>query len=101
MAREAGTMKQYQGPFTSEDVLQIYGHCVIGISISEDDYYKCGSTAGDRSFEFEINGNPQTFFMGRTYIYQTQQQYTINTITFPSGAPESTLVDVIYCSERS
>lgn len=101
MATKAGTIKQYQGPFNAGDVLQIYGSCVVGISISEDDYYKCGSTSGDRSFEFVINGSPQTFFIGRTYIYQTQQQYTVNTISFPSGAPESTLIDIMYCSERS
>ena len=97
---EAGTIEQYQGPFDSGYTITLDGQCIIGISVSEDDFMLTGSETGDSSIQFSINNNSQTIFIGRTFIYQTQQQYQINTITFPSGAPESTLVNVVYCSER-
>lgn len=96
-----GTIEQIQGPFEEGKNITLNGHCIIGISVSEDDFMLAGSTSGDSGIEFSINDSFQTIRIGRTFIYQTQQQYTINKITFPTGAPESTLVNIVYCSERS
>lgn len=96
-----GTIEQIQGPFEEGKNITLNGHCIIGISVSEDDFMLAGSSSGDSGIEFSINDSLQTIRIGRTFIYQTQQQYTINKITFPNGAPESTLVNIVYCSERS
>lgn len=98
---DIGIIKQYQGPFDSGDTIVLNGQCRIGISVSEDDYMLAGSTSGDSGIEFKINNNLHSIRIGRTYIYQTQQQYQTNTITFVSDGPESTLIDVMYCKERS
>ena len=103
MATE-GTIEQYQGPFLTGSSLTLLGDCRIGISIGEDDYMKLGSTSGNKSFRFTINGNQ--IWMGRTYIYQTERQLVSNTIarntviTFPDGAPASVLVEAVYCSAQ-
>lgn len=93
-----GTIEQYHTPFES-NFITLNGKCIIGISIGEDDYMLLGSTSGNQSFRFEING--QQIWMGRTYMYQTQRQIdnnTITTINFPDGAPPaSTLIEVVYC----
>ena len=39
-------------------------------------------------------------YMGRTYIYQTEEQIEVTNIIFPEGAPESLLVNVIYCKSQ-
>lgn len=98
---DIGVIKQYQGPFNNEYTIELNGQCQIGISVNEDDYMLAGSTSGDKGVEFKINDSLHSIRIGRTYIYQTEQQYAINTITFPSGAPESTLINVVYCKERS
>ena len=104
---EKGTITQYQGPFIPGTSFSFIGYCIIGISISEDDYMLLGSTFNqqsgqiiEKSFRFKING--QQIWMGRTYMYQTQKQIdeqnTTNTIvSFPEGAPPSTKVEVVYC----
>lgn len=94
-----GTIKQYQGPFDDKTTLNLNGNdnCIIGISISEDDYMKLGSSSEEKSFCFTING--QQIWMGRTYRYQTNQQVHNTIIRFPYGAPPSTLVELVYCSE--
>ena len=90
-----GTIKQYQGPFEEGYQLNLQGHCIIGISISEDDYMILG--ANQKSFQFTING--QQIWLGRTYMYQTEEQINNTIITFPDGAPDSTLIEVTYCSQ--
>ena len=95
----AGTIEQYQGPLDPNSVINLYGNCIIGISINEDDYMKAGSTSGNKSFRFLINGNQ--IWMGRTYLYQTIKPIENNvTIQFPDGAPESVLVEAVYCSAQ-
>lgn len=101
-----GTIKQYQGPFLSSSTkLELDGRCIIGISIGEDDYMKLGSSTGNKSFRFTING--QQIWMGRTYMYQTEKQIDQESgevktvITFPDGAPASVKVEVVYCSATS
>ena len=105
-----GTIEQYQGPFlagsTNNNII-LNGQCIIGISVSEDDFMLAGSTTGDSGIECQITSYTPSdtvvsnIRIGRTFIYQTQQQYAINKITFPAGAPESTLVNIVYCLERS
>ncbi len=91
-----GTIKQYNAPFESNSIT-LEGNCIIGVSISEDDYMLLGSSSGDRSFRFEINGHQ--IWMGRTYRYQTQEQVNNVTINFPDGIPSSTLIEAVYCSQ--
>lgn len=101
-----GDIVQYQGPFTSEQTITIKYPCVLGISISEKDFMKAGSESADSSIEVVINqkkGNQtvsSSFFIGRTFMYQTQEQYDIISVQFPNGAPASTLVDITYCTAR-
>ena len=93
-----GVIEQFKGPFSAGSTIITSGnHCKIGISIGQDDYYLLGSTAGDRSFRFNIDG--KQIWMGRTYIYETGEQVssTSSLISFPDGAPSSTIVDVLYC----
>lgn len=99
-----GTIEQYQGPFSLNKTLNLDGHCIIGVSIGEDDFMTLGSTSGNKSFRFLING--EQIWMGRTYMYQTERQIERNgvastVISFPDGAPASVKVEVVYCSASS
>lgn len=100
-----GTIEQYQGPFETGSTLGLNGNCIVGISIGQDDFMRLGSTTGNKSFRFTING--QQIWMGRTYMYQTQKQienFSVAQSTivgFPEGAPSSVLVEVVYCSATS
>lgn len=72
----------------------------LGISIAEKDFMLFGKRENDQaaSFEFAING--QTFFMGRTDMYETSDYIKLDTLTFPKGAPASVTVDFrIYLSD--
>lgn len=99
-----GTIAQYQGPLPADTTYNFTEACIIGISINEDDFMSYGSAYDDpekRSFRFIINGNQ--IYMGKTYIYQTVQPVTKPlssplTISFPDGAPESFLMEIVYCS---
>ena len=90
-----GTIQEFKGPFSANTPLEISGHCRIGISISEDDFM---SWLGGQDFAFEING--KRIHMGRTYIYETENQINNTVISFPEGAPLSTIVDVVYLEEN-
>lgn len=99
-----GTMEQYPGPFDPGYTISLTGSCVIGISLNEDDYMSTrGNTEQARNskvdFNFLINSVPQTFQIGRTFIYQTEQAAKVTSISFPDGAPASLLIDVIYANE--
>ena len=98
---KVGDMVQYQGPFDNNYIIKIIFPCVLGISISEKDFMQAGSSTGDSSIQVKINGQSQTIFIGRTFIYQTQEQYDITSVQFPNGAPASTLVNIIHCPARS
>ena len=99
-----GTMEQYQGPFDENESFQFNHPCVIGLSVSEDDYMQAGAPLDqqgqiqDQSIRFTING--EQIWLGRTYIYETEQQTGISEVvlTFPDGAPDSILLNVIYCN---
>lgn len=97
---KVGDIIQYQGPFDTTPIT-INFPCVLGISVSEKDFMQAGSPTGDSSIQVKINGRSQTIFIGRTFIYQTQEQYNITSVQFPNGAPASTLVNIIYCPARS
>lgn len=109
-----GTIEQYNyyNITQKNNRLELLGHCIIGISISEDDYMILGCPEIDqqtgqmieKSFRFIING--QQIWMGRTYMYQTEKQLEndsgeINIIEFPDGVPISVKVEVVYCSATS
>ena len=95
MAEKNGVIKQFKGPFAVNQQLNIgNGNCKIGISISEDDFMKLGSEQ-HTSFQFIIND--QLIHMGRSYMYETDSQINNTTISFPKGAPLSTIVDIVYC----
>ena len=101
-----GDIVQYQGPFTAEQIISIEYPCVLGISVGEKDFMKAGSESADSSIEVVINQKKEnqtvssSFFIGRTFMYQTQEQYDIISVQFPKGAPASTLVDITYCATR-
>lgn len=101
-----GDIKQYQGPFTSEQTISIEYPCVLGISVDEKDFMKAGSESADSSIEAVIKqkkGNQivsSSLFIGRTFIYQTQEQYDIISVQFPEGAPASTLLTIVNCAAR-
>lgn len=97
---ETGIIKQYKGPFIEGYELILQGNCKIGISISEDDFmswkaHKVGNIWIGQDFIFTINN--QIIHMGKTYIYETDNQINNTKITFPGGAPLSLIVDVVYC----
>ena len=93
-----GTIEQFKGPFTSPSTVQIpsSSNCKIGISIGEDDFMLLGSSSSDSSLKINING--QQIWMGKTYIYEIGQQIDNTVLSFPEGAPNSTIVDVVYCA---
>ena len=102
---DIGTITQYGSYEITENNnrLELSGHCIVGISISEDDYMACGTTTppgveqiNEKSFRFTING--KQIWMGRTYMYQTEKQVNNTIITFPDGVPASTRVEVVYCT---
>lgn len=107
-----GTIEQYDyyNITQNNNRLELSGHCIIGISISEDDYMLLGcpeinqqtGQVIEKSFRFTINGHQ--IWMGRTYMYQTEKQISDmlinNTIlTFPDGVPFSIKVEVVYCAK--
>lgn len=97
-----GVIEQYKGPFGQGYTLNLNGNCKIGISISEDDFMswkarKEGDKWVGQDFIFYIND--QSIHMGRSYMYETDTQINNTKITFPQGAPLSTIVDITYCEE--
>lgn len=106
---QIGTIEQYNYyNITTENNnrLELSGHCIIGISINEDDYMLLGSRMDqqtgqiiEKSFRFTINGHQ--IWMGRTYMYQTEKQINNTIITFPDEVPSSIKVEVVYCAAIS
>ena len=92
-----GTIQQYKGPFKSTDVITLEKSYKVGISIREKDFMKLGSQKHS-SLQFNING--ENIHMGRTCMYEVDNPIPAGTITFPSGAPQSVLVEVVYCKDE-
>ena len=88
-----GEIKQYKGSFDPGEQIQVNGYGRIGISIDEDDFMQLGEN--QPGFGFQING--QDIYIGKTFMYETEypvgNQHTV--ITFPNGAPSSTLVNIV------
>ena len=95
-----GKIKQGQGPYEANvNVLPLIGvtegsPCKIGISLNEKDFfsYKDG-------FFFQMKSGSdatQTFQMGRTCKYETDNFYVLTSLSFPQGAPKSTLIEIAY-----
>ena len=100
-----GTINQYNSYdiIRNNNRLQLSGNCIIGISISQDDYMACGTSTptgaeqiNEKSFRFTING--KQIWMGRTFMYQTEKQINDTIITFPDEVPASVKVEVVYCA---
>ena len=94
-----GDIKQYQGPFDNS-IMTFDFPIVLGVSISQKDFMLAGSQDGDSGVQIKINGQSNTIRIGRTFIYQTQEQYGINSVQFPEGAPASTLLTIVNCAAR-
>lgn len=92
-----GTIQQYKGPFQSGYTISLEKSCKVGISIGEKDFMKLGSQEYS-SLQFNING--ENIHMGRTYMYEVDNPIPAGTIIFPSGAPQSVLVEVVYCKDE-
>lgn len=88
-----GLITQYQGPIEAGVNIASFlrradqggGACKIGISLDEKDFYQCKD-----GFWFKING--ELYQMGRTCIYQSDDYFVLNQLSFPNGAPKSILV---------
>ena len=64
----------------------------IGISISDKDYMSWQEDGG-----FYFNFGDDDIKMGKTCMYETERILADGlSITFPSGCPQSTLVQVVY-----
>ena len=96
----SGVIQQFKGPFYTNQTLNIpsVSYCRIGISIGQDDYLQWEANHNEK---LKVQINEEDIFIGQTFMYQTNypigvlnQVYT--TITFPDGAPESTIVDIVY-----
>ena len=91
---DSGIIVQKTGPFSVGHTINVPGECHIGISIGEKDYMKLGSGNANSSFHFLINN--KDIWMGRTFIYEVTEQIANVEISFPNGAPSSTIVNIIY-----
>lgn len=98
---KVGIIEQYKGPFDEDYELDLKENCKIGISIGEDDFMSWnpnkenGAQVG-QDFVFLIND--KEIHMGRTCMYEIDNQIEETNIKFPDGAPLSLIVDVVYCS---
>lgn len=103
-----GTIKQFRGPFSENTTINIgsNSNCIIGVSVGQDDFMSWNSAdppiippGYEKDIKFTINGS--TIHLGRTYMYQTQQQINDTVLTFPQGAPPSTKVQIVYCERNN
>lgn len=94
-----GTILQYKGPFSAGATIGFQHSTKIGISINEKDYMRINQDGRTQGFIFTING--QTIRLGETFMYETDNAIEANSIIqFPNGAPESTLVNIVYQEEE-
>lgn len=111
---QLGVLQQFKGPFPAATTLPIdsNSHLKIGISVGEKDYMNFPPSSVAKTFPSSvmnqtINGLPvvintssipSTIYIGRTFMYETDHVIINASISFPIGAPESTLVDIVYCA---
>ena len=112
---QEGTIRQFSGPFDSNYTIDLgnsyYNNCKIGISVQEDDYmnwklnlennqnYQQTWTEYGKDIVFIINN--EEIHLGKTFMYETEQQINNTTISFPNGAPSSLKVRVVYCIKNT
>lgn len=94
-----GRIMQYKGPFTAGATIELEASSKIGISINEKDFMSWPN------FQFwfveDIDGLIYNIIrMGRTQMYEIDNPISINRIYFPNGAPESTIVQIVYCEQE-
>ena len=90
----SGSIGQIQGPFTASDVINFDNKFVkLGIIIGEKDLM----TYEDTGFFVEIDGVRIKF--GRDGIYELDDTLRLGSISFPSGAPASLLIDYVIMNE--
>lgn len=123
-----GIMGQLIGPFSAnQNVIPLIASkegvtspifFKLGISIGEKDYmiytretvetyidpkehkeYKKINV--EKQFTFELgqnNAEPEEFWLGKTQIYESDDGLTISHLSFPEGAPASTLIEYTILS---
>lgn len=95
-----GEIIQYQGPFEENYSISISPSSEnkvykIGVSVSEKDFMKYGKKGQkNNSIKFMINN--QQIQLGRTQMYESKELFIRSNISFPDGAPSSTLVEIVY-----
>ena len=104
----AGAVGQLEGPFNQGTSFSLVSHFDIarmklGVSIGEKDLMKLDASGG---FYFIINNEqihmkfsiddseeqPQ-FLLTKSCLYETERETEISTISFPNGAPASTIIE--------
>lgn len=102
---KVGSLQQVKGPFETGEEIRITGArtCKIGISIGEDDFmsWKSDIETGKQGEDFVFTINGEEIHMGRTYMYEVDYPVSNAIITFPSGAPQSVIVDVAYYAQSN
>lgn len=96
MANKIGTIGQYKGPFSSSENIAtkigIGAAVKFGVTIGEKDYMKI------KNFKMKINGATLTdplFHIGKTFIYEIDDKFVLSELSFPEGAPASTIIDYV------
>lgn len=94
-------IEQYIGPFSTNQSISFSSNVKykIGFSISEKDFMKRGifdQKEENNQVVLKINNNE--IQMGKTFIYQPGDTLENLTLSFPKGAPDSMIIDVIYMS---
>lgn len=101
-----GTVGQYKGPFSANQIISIDTeyNLQLGISIGEKDAMVNWSSLSEEeekekwpwtpsSLIVIIDGNEKQTVLGKKYIYNPDTKIFHHTIVFPNGAPASTIVD--------
>ena len=93
MAIQAGYTSQLQGPFSiNQDIASLLDSRFkykFGVSVNPYDLMPIPN------WDFRINGN--NIKMGKTGMYEVDEPMYITSFVFPTGAPDSTLIDfVVY-----
>ena len=115
MSVQKGTIAQYRGPFPIGYTLNLEGqspnnNCIIGISVDEKDYMSNGTPHDEdrnhtwgrlygEDIVFTINN--QQIHLGKTQMYETEQQINNTIIQFPNGAPASLKVEIVYLNPNT
>ena len=91
----SGSIGQIQGPFSSNDIINFDNKFVkLGVIIKDKDLM----TYEETGFYMLINDILIQF--GREGIYELDDTLSINSISFPQGAPPSLLIDYVIIDEE-